>query len=156
MRVPAPGRANSTFRGAMKIGSAVPTLTFAVHAGRNPSFRPLGPARVAFPTLLSHGEVIESVGRCQNPVKTMLQQRQLKITVVQYCTGTGSYVQYCTVVMSNSSVFILVKVLFAGELAGRNARLVPGAAGLSEAQRKHPERGLAGTAAPAKAFHACP
>ena len=68
--------------GGMKIGSAVPTLTFAVQAGRNPSFRPLGPARVAFPTLLSHGEVIESVGRCQNPVKTMLQQRQLKITVV--------------------------------------------------------------------------
>ena len=46
----------------MKIGSAVPTLTFAVQAGRNPSFCPLGPARVAFPTLLSHGEVIESVG----------------------------------------------------------------------------------------------
>ena len=84
----------------MKIGSAVPTLTFAVHAGLNPSFRPLGPARVAFPTLLSHGEVIESVGRCQNPVKSMLQQRQFKLKItVQYCAYVEKWVLWLTVAL---------------------------------------------------------
>ena len=69
-----PGKSELYFPGrGMKIGFAVPTLTFAVQAGQNPSFRPLGPARVAFPTLLSHGEVIESVGRwwCISPVFTL-------------------------------------------------------------------------------------
>ena len=50
------------FRGPRKIGPAVPTLTLARRTRRNPSFRPPGPVRVASPTLLSHGEVIESVG----------------------------------------------------------------------------------------------
>ena len=55
------------FRGPRKIGPGVPTLTLARRTRRNPSFRPPGPVRVASPTLLSHGEVIESVGRCQTP-----------------------------------------------------------------------------------------
>mgnify|MGYP001191915871 CR=1 FL=1 len=73
------------FRGPRKIGPAVPTLTLARRTRRNPSFRPPSPARVASPTLLSHGEVIESVrGGRQDHLKTMLQQRQLKITVVLF------------------------------------------------------------------------
>ena len=57
------------FRGPRKIGPAVPTLTLARRTRRNPSFRPLGPARVVSPTLLSHGEVIESIGGRQDPLE---------------------------------------------------------------------------------------